>query len=175
MLVHEFTLAPLLLTVSTQDAVQSPVAAPQVPTACCHQEKLQSADCCRPHHKGAVPCRFSYVPHLCHRFNQSCAMKSIICAIEPITCAALQLQEAFDLLGEQSDLQLELDGYTVLSNTPLSLFRDGDTVIIKSQKRPLSLPNGIHTEGDEQKFPEPAVALTAAGDHTTCLCTCSPH
>lgn len=44
----------------------------------------------------------------------------------------LQLKKAVSLLGEQSDLQFRLDGFTVLSSTPLSFFRDGETVLIRS-------------------------------------------
>lgn len=59
----------------------------------------------------------------------------------------LQLQKAFSLLGEQSDLHFQLEGYTVLSGSPLSFFRDGDVVIIRNkpqeqQLQPLALVEG---------------------------------
>ena len=81
---------------------------------------------------------------------------------------ALQLCEAFDLLGADSDLLLELDGFTVISNSPLSLFRDGDTVTIRSkgqgQKVNVPITNGVHAEGGKRKRSEVAFALTAAGE-----------
>jgi len=81
---------------------------------------------------------------------------------------SLQLCEAFDLLGADSDLLLELDGFTVISNSPLSLFRDGDTVTIRSkgqgQKATLPVTNGGQAEGGKRKRSEVALALTAAGN-----------
>jgi len=81
-------------------------------------------------------------------------------------CLALQLREAFDLLGADSDLQLELEGFTVISNSPLSLFRDGDTVTIRSkgQKSTVPVTNIDQAEGGKRKRSEVALALTAAGD-----------
>ena len=87
----------------------------------------------------------------------------------PIVVSCLQLCEAFDLLGAQSDLMLELDGFTVISNSPLSLFRDGDTVTIRSkgqgQKATVPITNGIQAEGGKRKRSEVALALTAAGNY----------
>ena len=79
--------------------------------------------------------------------------------------SVLQLREAFDLLGNNSDLMLELDGFTVISNSPLSLFRDGDTVIIRSKSPQPNLPttHGNQSESNKRPYPEPALALTTAG------------
>lgn len=84
---------------------------------------------------------------------------------------SFQLCEAFDLLGAaaNSDLVLELDGFTVISNSPLSLFRDGDTVIIRSKQKwqtaTVPVTNGRQVEGGKRKRSEVALALTAAGNH----------
>lgn len=84
-------------------------------------------------------------------------------------CLVLQLCEAFDLLGADSDLLLELDGFTVISNSPLSLFRDGDTVTIRSkgqgQKASVPVTNGGQAQGGKRKRSEVALALTAAGNY----------
>ncbi len=92
------------------------------------------------------------------------------CTAVSDTLLSLQLCEAFDLLGADSDLLLELDGFTVISNSPLSLFRDGDTVTIRSkgqgqgQKATVPVTHGGQAEGGKRKRSEVALALTAAGD-----------
>lgn len=45
----------------------------------------------------------------------------------------LQMSPALDLVGDDSGLRFTLDGFTVLEDSPLSLFRDGDTVTIHSK------------------------------------------
>ena len=94
--------------------------------------------------------------------KQHCTAFLILCWL------ALQLCKAFDLLGADSDLLLELDGFTVISNSPLSLFRDGDTVTIRSkgqgQKAIVPVTNGGQAQGGKRKRSEAALALTAAGN-----------
>ena len=71
-------------------------------------------------------------------------------------------------MGDNSDLLLELDGFTVISNSPLSLFRDGDTVTIRSKLHRPSLPtaHGNQAENGKRPCPEPTLALSAAGEQT---------
>ncbi|KAL0020105.1 hypothetical protein WJX77_000613 [Trebouxia sp. C0004] len=87
-------------------------------------------------------------------------------AMQSVSDLITKLCEAFDLLGAGSDLLLELDGFTVISNSPLSLFRDGDTVIIRSkgQKATVPVTNGARAEGGKRKRSEAALALQAAED-----------
>lgn len=82
-----------------------------------------------------------------------------------LCCLALQLCEAFDLLGADSDLLLELDGFTVISNSPLSLFRDGDTVTIRSKGQTMPVTNSGQAQGGKRKRSEVALAPTAAGNY----------
>ena len=115
-----------------------------------------------------------YQPSCCSSFSTSCcsAFLNIPCAKQHRTALSetlllsLQLCEAFDLLGADSDLLLELDGFTVISNSPLSLFRDGDTVTIRSkgqgQKATVPVTNGGQAEGGKRKRSEVALA---AGDY----------
>ncbi|DBA84239.1 TPA: hypothetical protein ACH3X2_006300 [Trebouxia sp. C0005] len=91
-------------------------------------------------------------------------------AMQTVSDLITTLCEAFDLLGAaaNSDLVLELDGFTVISNSPLSLFRDGDTVIIRSKQKwqtaTVPVTNGRQVEGGKRKRSEVALALTAAED-----------
>lgn len=129
--------------------------ASQVSTAS-DQDSLKAANSCRPYCKGNA-----------YHLTVSPLLRVLLLSsvLQQGDSSAAQLHEAFDLLGEQSDFQVQLDGYAVLSNSPLTLFRDGDTVTItsKAQQQSLPLTRDAKPEGSKRKRPEAPLALTASG------------
>lgn len=76
----------------------------------------------------------------------------------------MQLCSAFDL-GAETTLHLQLDGYAVLANSPLTLFRDGDTILISAEPQTATLPQSTADLSLSSKRKRSNQPLALTGTH----------